>query len=188
LQLKHQTQHCWTISFPPYVPNEWCYSVGMALCDWFRTGHAATYNCYQRPKIWQITDRFKVKTKAVCRWNTKHGTAKSYHFLHMCPISDVTVLGWLCVTDFGQAIHLRVRNVETNFLSLLTPFKIPSQQCYMLTTIPWCPLHSTATDCNKQQIVQLHACNRQCAKCLSAALVLYLRHLSDFWETHNSWY
>jgi hypothetical protein len=30
LQLKQQSWHCWTISFPPCVPNEWCYTVLMA--------------------------------------------------------------------------------------------------------------------------------------------------------------
>ena len=33
----HQEKHCWTISFPPYGSNEWCYHVGKALCGQFCT-------------------------------------------------------------------------------------------------------------------------------------------------------
>jgi hypothetical protein len=44
--------------------------------------------------------------KIVCSQQTKHGTAKPFHFLYMGPMSDVTMLRRLCVTDFGHAMCL----------------------------------------------------------------------------------
>jgi uncharacterized protein YuzB (UPF0349 family) len=44
------------------------------------------------------------KNKVVCLKNLKHCTAEPFHFLHMDPMSDVTILGRLCVADCGNTI------------------------------------------------------------------------------------
>jgi hypothetical protein len=46
----------------------------------------------------------QAKTKIVCSQHTDHGTAEPFHFLHMGPMSDVTMLRRLCVADFGHAM------------------------------------------------------------------------------------
>jgi hypothetical protein len=40
------------------------------------------------------------KTKIVCSHHTNHGSAEP--FLHIGPMSDVTMMRWLCVAYFGQ--------------------------------------------------------------------------------------
>jgi hypothetical protein len=42
------------------------------------------------------------KTKVSCSQHTKHGTAEPFHFLHIGPMSDVTMSRKLCVADFGR--------------------------------------------------------------------------------------
>jgi hypothetical protein len=70
-------------------------------------GHAMV--CFAFPCRWPKvaladSSQSQVKTKIVCCQNTKHGTAEPFHFLHMGPMSDVTMLGRLCVADFGHAM------------------------------------------------------------------------------------
>jgi hypothetical protein len=48
----------------------------------------------------------QAKTKVVCGQNTKQVTDEPFHFLHMGPMSDVTILGRLCVADFGHAMSM----------------------------------------------------------------------------------
>jgi hypothetical protein len=40
----------------------------------------------------------------VCDQHTKENTAGLFHFLHMSPMSDVTMLQSLCVADFGHVM------------------------------------------------------------------------------------
>ena len=46
----------------------------------------------------------QAKTKFVHGQHSKHGTAEPFHFLHMGPMSDVTMLRRLCGADFGHAM------------------------------------------------------------------------------------
>jgi hypothetical protein len=63
-------------------------------------GHAmSVWHCY-------AGETFGAKSKVVCGQNTKHGTAEPFHFLHMGPMSDVTMLGRLCGSDFGHAMSV----------------------------------------------------------------------------------
>jgi hypothetical protein len=42
----------------------------------------------------------QARTKVVWRQNLKHGTAESFHFLHMGQMNDFTMLGRLCLADY----------------------------------------------------------------------------------------
>jgi hypothetical protein len=55
-------------------------------------------------KVWQISATVKQNQKIVCNQHTKHGTAEPFHFFHMGPMSDVTMLRGLCLADFGHAM------------------------------------------------------------------------------------
>jgi hypothetical protein len=46
------------------------------------------------------------KTKVVCIQHTKYGTAEPFHFLHMDPMSDITMWRRPTVADFGRAMAL----------------------------------------------------------------------------------
>jgi hypothetical protein len=48
----------------------------------------------------------QAKTKVVCSQHTKQGTAEPFHFLHIGPMSDGTMLGRLCAADFGHTMSL----------------------------------------------------------------------------------
>jgi hypothetical protein len=51
----------------------------------------------------------QAKTKVIYSQHTKHVTVtgEPFHFLHMGPVSDVTMWRRLCVADFGDAMSLR---------------------------------------------------------------------------------
>jgi hypothetical protein len=66
-------------------------------------------------KVWKISARAKphqrllpAHTQSMVLLNhfiqTKHGTAEPFHFFHMGPMSDVTMLRRLCLADFGHAM------------------------------------------------------------------------------------
>jgi hypothetical protein len=55
-------------------------------------------------KVWQISATAKQNHKIVCSQHTKHGTAEPFHFFHMGPMSDVTMLRRLCLADIGHAM------------------------------------------------------------------------------------
>jgi hypothetical protein len=42
------------------------------------------------------------KTKIVYSHHTNHGSAEPFHFLHIGPMSDATMMRRLCVAYFGQ--------------------------------------------------------------------------------------
>jgi hypothetical protein len=48
----------------------------------------------------------KPRLFAVCSQYTKHGPAEPFYFLHIGPMSDVTVSRRLCVADFGHLMFM----------------------------------------------------------------------------------
>jgi hypothetical protein len=73
--------------------------------------------CYHWPKIWQIPDRSKPKPSLFAA-ETPNTALLLNRFISsicdMCPMSDDTILGWLCVVDFGQAISSLVLSLQEN--------------------------------------------------------------------------
>jgi hypothetical protein len=97
LHSAHQAWYCWTISFPPYGSNEWCYNVVKALCGWFWTHHVPV--ALSLAKSLADFSQSQANTRVVCTQHTKHGTAEPFHLFHMGPMSDVTMVvkalcGW----------------------------------------------------------------------------------------------
>jgi hypothetical protein len=67
-------------------------------------GHAMSLGTGASHKVWQISATAKPNHKVVCSQHRKHGTAEPFHFLHMDPMSDVTMLRGLCLADYGHAM------------------------------------------------------------------------------------
>jgi hypothetical protein len=61
---------------------------------------------WPKTKSWADFSQIQAKTKVVCSQHMKQGTAESFHFLNVGPMSDETMLGRLSAADFGHTMSL----------------------------------------------------------------------------------
>jgi hypothetical protein len=90
LKSVHQGNHCWTISFPPYMGPMSDVTMLWRLhrADF---GHVmSSWHCHW-PKVWQISARTKPRPRMFKPVHQGISTAWPFLFLHMGPMSDVPI-------------------------------------------------------------------------------------------------